>query len=161
MNLTWKYNLNSFKYISPCPRISHANSYYLIGTSFLYITKWWIPVIPHTRFWPSTQIYINREREREGGRERGRSWPRFDPRPSPGRFSHFRPSFRARLVPIWSLRDELRIHAILVVGKWLERRRFEFENSQPNPFSKLLISPEFGHTSSWVLLLMSPPSFSD
>ena len=119
----------------------------------------------------STHIYWEREREngteKACGRERegevDRVWPAIRPGPAiwPGRFSHFRPPFWARLVPIRSLRDELRIHAVLVAGNWLERRWFEVENSRPNPFSPSSISSEFGHTSSWFLLLTSPASFSD
>ncbi|KAH9659748.1 mRNA-decapping enzyme-like protein [Citrus sinensis] len=48
-----------------------------------------------------------------------------------------------------------------LTGNRLERRRLSSKSRGRDPFSPPSISPEFGHTSSWFLLLTSPASFSD
>ena len=104
-------------------------------------------------------------------RER-RSWfPKIERERDP--FDSTRPATLTRLQPpipattpadtatIRSLRDEQPIPVVLVVGKRPERRRFSLKEPRLHPFSSLPIPPALGRTTTWMLILSSPSSFSD
>ena len=87
-------------------------------------------------------------------------WPKLTCETDPGRTPIFQPPFWLSLVLIWSLSDAGRILVVIAAEKRPEHRWSKLERPRLNLFSSLSISSDLGRTTTWILFLSSPLSFS-